>query len=317
VDFWDVTKLIFRRWYIALPLLLASIGATAYTWVTVKPDYALTSYIQMVPPTSADASANNSKGAEPGVPRNPWTELGLGSLSQASQYSTQDQTFLDQLSAGGHSINFSIVMGYPSPIATIEVIAPTRQEAETTMNLIIKKYEDTTKSLQGQYGVRQQDMITTQRLDQGENIKRSGGKVKRAIVAVAGVGVLLSAGLTIAFDAIVRRRKRARSKGAAALVGDERAAAAPVSGSGLGIPRPSTEETQVLRRNLPAAATQSTGSQYRSSGYREPSDEHGDREVRRTDRPEPVDMSTVAPADATIVLPASTRMVGENGGKRR
>ena len=31
MDFWDATKVLFRRWYLALPLLLITLGVTAYT----------------------------------------------------------------------------------------------------------------------------------------------------------------------------------------------------------------------------------------------------------------------------------------------
>jgi hypothetical protein len=214
VDFWDLTKLIFRRWPIALPLLVVTIVATGFTAAVSKPDYVMTAYVQLVPPSvtpdSTGAVADNAGNI---TQRNPWYALGLGTLGQASIYATQDQKFLDELYAGGHSINFSLTMGYPDPtVITVQVVATTRQETITTTQLVIKWFQAKAQSLQKQRGVHDQDLITTQRLDQGENLKVSGGNVKRAIIAVAVVGLLLTIGVTILYDAIVRRRARRREQ---------------------------------------------------------------------------------------------------------
>ena len=53
-------------------------------------------------------------------------------------------------------------------------------------------------------------MIITVRLDTGSNLEETGGKVKRAFIAVVAVGLLLTAGLTIGYDAMARRRQRRR-----------------------------------------------------------------------------------------------------------
>lgn len=203
MDFWDATKVMFRRWYIALPLLLIGAAMTVYTSVAVKPDYVLTSYVQLIPSINVP-----DKSQEPNVSRNPWNTLGLDALSQAANYAVLDQTFLDKLSSDGYSVNFSIVVDTPPAGATIEVVGNTKQQAVETTNMVIKKYGQTVQQLQSQYGVKTPDMITMQRLDQGQNLKRPGGKVKRAILAVGGAALLFATGSTIAVDALLRRRRR-------------------------------------------------------------------------------------------------------------
>jgi hypothetical protein len=206
VDFWDATKVLFRRWYIALPLLLLTFGATGYTAVAVKPDYVLTSYVQLIPPAPSGELKPITN-----LPGNPWNQLGLEALSQAANYATVDQTFLDTLQQDGYSTNFKITVGDPVAGATIEVIGSTRRQAIDTTDTVIKRYRDSTQRLQTQYNVQPKDMIQVQRLDQGENLKQPGGKVKRAILAVAGTGLLLMAGATIAVDAFIRRRRNRKA----------------------------------------------------------------------------------------------------------
>lgn len=208
MDFWDATKVLVRRWYITLPLLLLTIGATGYTAIAVKPDWVLTSYVQLIPPQTTAAQIEQNKTNL----SNPWNQLGLSALSQAANYATVDQTFLDTLDEAGFSTNFTINVGEPIAGATIEVIGKTRKQAVETTDKVIARYKESVQRLQSQYGVRQQDTITMQRLDQGENLKRPGGKVKRAILAVFGAGFLLTAGSAIAYDAFARRRRRPSAK---------------------------------------------------------------------------------------------------------
>ena len=207
MDFWDVTKLIFRRWYVAVPLLLISAAATVYTATVVKPDYSLTSYLVLLPPTETAAPANG-QATPTAAQNNPWIQLGLSSLGQAAVYATQDQTFLDELAAQGHSPNFSIAVGYPNPGVTVEVVAGSPQQAQESTELILERYRENVRSLQTSRGVADRDMINITQLDKGVNLKQTGGKVKRAILAVAGLGLLLSAGVTIGVDAELRRRGR-------------------------------------------------------------------------------------------------------------
>jgi hypothetical protein len=205
VDFWDLTKLVFRRWYVAVPLLLVTAGATAYVGVAVKPDYKATAYVQLIPPAGATGS---NAGPEYS---NPWIGLGLGALNTAATYATIDQTFLTQLLADGLSDNVTITDGYPAPIATFEVIGASQLQATRTMDMAIQRFNDSVKALQDDYGVKTKGLIVTRRLDEGKNLAQSGGKVKRALIAVAGAGLLVTIGVTIGIDAAIRRRARRKA----------------------------------------------------------------------------------------------------------
>nr|MDT0658393.1 hypothetical protein [Micromonospora sp. DSM 115978] len=218
MDFWDLTKLLFRRWYVAVPLLLLSVGAAAWTGVSVQPDYISTSYVQLIPPTSVEDPVEEGEDS-PRTPRNPWLELGLGSLSRAAALTVQDQAVLKQLDADGFSENVIITRDDQQPIMTIEVIGESREQATSTSEEIIRRLSASMDTLQADYGANEESFITARRLDRGDNIEVANSKVKRAMVAVGGVGVLLSAALTIGFDGLLRRR---RPKTAAVPAGDGR-----------------------------------------------------------------------------------------------
>jgi hypothetical protein len=206
VDFGDFTKLILRRWYVAAPLLIATVVAIVLALVTVKPNYILTSYVQLVPSAAPAGPATTTTPTAQHT--NPWNQLGLGSLSQAAMFATQDQTFLDKLKASGKSTDIVMAVGYPNPVLTITVTAATSKQAEGTTDAVVQQYIATTASLQAQYNVKPEDMITTQRLDQGQNIVPTNSKLKKYVIFAGGGGILLTLALTIAVDAIIRRRGR-------------------------------------------------------------------------------------------------------------
>ena len=206
MDFWDLTKVILRRWYVAVPMLILTGLAAAYTMTTVQPDYKATAYVQLIPPPEASITTNIKS------LRNPWLDLGLGSLNTAATYATVDRKFLNQLKTDGMSDNVVIENGYPAPIATVEVIGTSKEQATNTANMVVDRFDDIVKSLQDDYAVQTPGRILTRRLDTGNNLEETGGKVKRALVAVGGAGVLMTAGLTVAFDAVLRRRKRRRDE---------------------------------------------------------------------------------------------------------
>jgi hypothetical protein len=204
LDFWDLTVLIFRRWKIALPLLLLAIGGTVFVAFTAKPDYAMTSYVQLIP---AKIGATDN----PNVTlRNPWNQLGLNTLGQAAIYATQDQGFLEQLKKTNHTDNFTLTMTYPNPIVTVEVVGTTPSDARATTDLVVSRLRAAAESLQRNAGVGDADIIATQRLDAGQNLLPSRSKQKRAILAVAAAGLILTAGGTVGIDAIQRSRRRKR-----------------------------------------------------------------------------------------------------------
>lgn len=197
--------LIFRRWKIALPLLLLSIGATVFVALTAKPDYTMTSYVQFIPAKVAPSDNPTSASL-----RNPWNQLGLNTLGQASIYATQDQGFLQQLKATKHTNNFTLTMTYPDPIVTVEVVGVTPADARDTTDLVITRLRGAAESLQRGAGVGDTDIIATQRLDRGQNLLPSRSKQKRAILAVAAAGIIVTAGGTVGLDALMRNRRRKR-----------------------------------------------------------------------------------------------------------
>ncbi|MEV6495831.1 hypothetical protein AB0M20_45520, partial [Actinoplanes sp. NPDC051633] len=228
MDFWDLTKLMFRRWYVSAPIFLVAIAATVFVAMQVKPDYVATSYVQLLPPSITPKATDETKASA----RNPWLDLGLPSLTKAGMISVQDQRVVEALKNNGLSDDFTLTQDAQMPIVTFEVIGSTEDKATETSEFLIKRYADSVSTLQKEYGAPNEQMITAKRLDLGDNVKESTSKVKRALIAVAAVGLLLAVAFTVAVDALLRRRRRKQDDDSAIVSGPRpprAAGAAPVS----------------------------------------------------------------------------------------
>ncbi|WP_341720439.1 hypothetical protein QQG74_12420 [Micromonospora sp. FIMYZ51] len=203
MDFWDLTKLLIRRWYIAGPLLLLTVAATALAAVKIEPNYVATSYVQLVPPSVTPKEDDRRTPR----PRNPWLDLGLASLGKAAILTVQDQKVVEALKEAGYTDSFTLTLDQALPIVSFEVIAPTRDQATATTQELVRRFGESVTALQADYGAAAEQTITTLRLTVGENVTESTSKVKRALVAIAGLGVLLTTALTVLLDAMIRRRR--------------------------------------------------------------------------------------------------------------
>jgi hypothetical protein len=206
VDFWDLTKLLFRRWYFAIPVLILTAVGSIMTLDNVHPNYIANAYVQLIPPTAQPPTKTGVV-----APRmNPWIDLGLPTLANAAMVTLQDKSVLEALGQGGFSDSFTVTLNNSSPLATFEVTGTSPEQASGTANEVVKRFEQNVTDLQSAYGVPQADLITTRRLDLGSNLKESNSNVKRAVIAVAAVGILFTVAWTIGLDAVLFRRSRRR-----------------------------------------------------------------------------------------------------------
>lgn len=203
MDFWDVLKLMLRRWLIVLPMVLLTVGATVWTGMKVKPDYKATGHVTVLPPSVR--MENPADGKKQTV--NPWTEE---ALAEAVMIRLQRKDLHDQLAAEGYRGEWETSADGLQPVVTIEVIAPSAAEARRTTQRLIQVLDEEVQVRQEKYKLAAGENITTVTLDDGDTIDTVTSKLKRALVVVAGVGLIFTVMLAVGVDAILRRRARNR-----------------------------------------------------------------------------------------------------------
>lgn len=203
MDFWEITKLLFRRWMITLPLLVVFGAAGAIPLTRVGPSYVALAYVQLVPPVITEADPEKPAAEQ----RNPWLGLGGHALANAVIVSVSDQHVIKQLKRAGCSDQFTLTVNEQTPMITFEVTGDSRQQAIATTIQLVTRFAQTTADLQEAYQVSKQDTIKAHRLGHGVDVTTSNSTLKRATAAVSAVVLLMTVASTVALDAGLRRRR--------------------------------------------------------------------------------------------------------------
>ncbi|NUT34660.1 MAG: hypothetical protein HOV79_16480 [Hamadaea sp.] len=208
MDFWDLAKVLFRNWAVAVPMLLLTTGLTVLTFSVVKPNYVATAYVQLVPP----APPVPAKVGEPTrVQVNPWLGQGLQTLGNAAIVTVQETSAVEAMKAAGYTDSFTFEMGGDSPMVKIEAVGKTKEQAAGTADELVSRFSTSVGALQKNERVIDADLIASRRLDRGTNVVKSNSNVKRALVAVFAVGLMLTVAVTVGYDAFRKARARRRN----------------------------------------------------------------------------------------------------------
>lgn len=204
MDLWDLTRLLLRRWYFAVPMMLASVATVILAAQMVSPDYKAMGYMQLIPAPSAGKIPDPK--AKPG-PANPWLDLGYAALGNAAALTVTDQTSLEKLAAEGYSDSVTVVLNERTPLFEIEAVGNSRQQATGTVQKMIKLLQADILAKQKQYGALPDDTISTLVINDGSTTQQESGKIKRVVIVAAGLGILLTTASTIVLDYWLRRRR--------------------------------------------------------------------------------------------------------------
>lgn len=282
MDLWDLTRLLLRRWYFAVPMLAATVAVVFLAAQQVSPDYKALGYMQLIPAPSTGKPIDPD--AKP-KPSNPWLDLGYAALANAAALTVTDPANLEKMAGEGLSDSVTVVMNERTPLYEIEVVGDTRQQATATVQRVIKLLQEDIAAKQKQYKALEEDTITTLVINDGSTPEQDDSTKKRVLIVAAGLGVLLTTAATIALDYWLRRRKHRKE-----------------SGDRTDPPAPVKSEPVALRPSDEAERTQVLMPQPRQGGVRHSAETrirapHAQREVAGPGLTAPV------PADTTVVLP--------------
>jgi hypothetical protein len=302
VDLWDLTRLLLRRWYFAVPMLVATVAVVFLAAQSVSPDYKAMGYMQMIPaPSTGKAEEPNAKPR----PQNPWLDLGYSALGNAVSLTVTDPTALEKLAAQGYSDSVVVLLNERTPLFEIEVVGDSKEQASSTVQKVIELLQEDIAAKQAQYGAQKQDTISTLVINDGSTPVQDGGTRKRVLIVAGGLGVLLTTACTIALDYWLRRRARLKDDADGKSSGGKAAGSAVAGLAPSAVPDPA-EQTQVIR---PQPA--SNGKSY-----------NGDNN-RRVEQPQERKSRPVAgasprgdaPVDATVVLPSPSFQTRRHQGR--
>ena len=183
MDLWELTKLVFRRWLVSLPMLLALAGGLVLMQVKMSPDYEAVAHVQLIPPQVQPATDNQDGGGN-----NPWAQLGADSLGQAVVVSMQRPSLAATLEEEGLSDKFTVALDPYFPIVNIEVIGETPEQATATAQRLAQMVVDDVQARQDAYNVPSEKAITPCCLDDGSDRPTTAAARAASMVASPASG---------------------------------------------------------------------------------------------------------------------------------
>jgi hypothetical protein len=207
MDFWDLVRLTWRRWYVTVPMLLLTFAGAGWIIGTVGPEYQATGYVTVVPPTvlrSPEAGEMSQV--------NPWNEE---ALADAARIRLEGRSLRDELAAAGFAGEWSVEITGRLPVISVQVVAPTSERALTTMHELQGVVEAEVQAQQAGYDVPEGEQFTTVRYDRGESVETTASRLRRTLVAVVAAGLILTVAVVASYDALARWRLSRRGGGAA------------------------------------------------------------------------------------------------------
>jgi hypothetical protein len=198
MDLWDVAKVMWRRRWVAAPLLLLSFVAAIFALLTVPPDYTAKAQIGVLPPQQATG------GARPGETAlvNPFTPDTLAEFVAASLNRPEIKR---QLFAAGFCVDYEMTMkGFGLTTIDIKATCKSNQAVAATLHRLIEMVQ--AEFAKHQVNLTPLESITSNVIDEGEEVSVVRTVGKRTLIVIVGVGLIVTVAVSLWVDALIRRR---------------------------------------------------------------------------------------------------------------
>lgn len=212
VDLGSLIRIVMRRFYVALPvLLLLSAGAYAAA-SSVDPDYESTGALIFLGPGLEEVEF--ADGATALEPVNPFLNSAgsIGQLSEAIGLGLQSQRIRSEFAARGLEPGFEVGSDDRSPIMQFRVKSSDYEVTAQTLEALMVWVEDDLATRQAGFNLSPEDVISTQRVSEGNEPTEGFTDRRRAEVLLFGAAILLTLVITVLADMLLTRRHQRRER---------------------------------------------------------------------------------------------------------
>lgn len=207
----EIWRIILKRWYIAVPMLLLAVGLTAAVDQAIAVQYQSTSMISLLASQQATKGTNTLPGTE-----NPFSNFD-SSLNDTADFLTRrvnSPTDAQQLATLGVTGKYSEVLAASQgPFIMLTVQGPSAASTEAQMTTLINYTTQALQTLQDQENVPTVDMIRSDVIVPGDTaVAQTKTRLQDTLGAAAG-GFALAILVTIAVHSILESRRKGRKSG--------------------------------------------------------------------------------------------------------
>ena len=181
MDFWDVAKVLVRRWFVSVPLLILTVAACGLVAVNTTPDYVATVHVAFVPGSSTRPSTTNG----PNV-FNPWEPE---ALAEAVVIPLKTKELADSMRASGYKGEWTAENGIGTlAVVVITVTSSTPADSvRTAQHLVDLVFEDV-KQRQTPLRLTPGETIKANQIEPAPTVEKKSMKIIRSAVVIGAVG---------------------------------------------------------------------------------------------------------------------------------
>ena len=208
MDLWEATKILFRRWYVTVPIcVLAVLGAYA-AGAQMDPEYVASSVGIMLP--IDESGEQNIFGGTFEEAENPWEAAGAVATLRSVSLVLGADTVRSQIVDQGLAPTYSIEVEPRDPIVYIDVTDRNPDLALVTLDEMILRLEDELDARQSQVQAPETRRFRIEILSQSEVPLPDYSNRTRVRIVVLLLGLVLAAVAGLVFDAwaVARAERR-------------------------------------------------------------------------------------------------------------
>lgn len=211
MDLWDVGRIVIKRWYVSVPVLVGALVLAVLMSGRIDPEYSTEASILLVAqgtPPPADLET-----LEPGDTVPPGNALlnlpsSLATVAQATSLAVSSDQSRTEVADAGLEPTYEVTAEARSPLLYVRVTSRDSEVAIQTMDHVVGLIERDLDARQDQVDAPEDGRIGVELLARSDQAVADQGGRSRVRLAVVGLGVLAAVALAVLFDAAVGRRRR-------------------------------------------------------------------------------------------------------------
>lgn len=201
MDFWVAVKIVFRRWYVALPALLATVALTTLVFLAVPPSFQAEARVLLLSPSRVSG--------QQAATVNPFADLS-SSLTVAASVMAQIMNYdstRERMRAAGARTDYAVTAGPQGPLLVVSATGARPGDAISTAQIVAKGIQDELAAQQQAAGAPADTFIRGLPLVSPDKANRlSGGRI-RAGAAVGALGTATSLSVIFLIESFSRGRR--------------------------------------------------------------------------------------------------------------
>lgn len=203
MDLWDLLKVLARRWYVCVPLIISTSLAAVLLGSRVPADYeAQSSVILLGPSERADEVVTRQP--------NPYLSVGLGTTAQSVQVAVSSNPARAKVARAGLPSDYELEVDTQSSILVVTATASSAREAIATTTKVIALARQDLRRRQAAVDVPKWARIQTRAVSVADSALPVTSTAKRTSLALFAAGMMLAVALTLLYDTFLNLRSARR-----------------------------------------------------------------------------------------------------------